>query len=144
MKITNEIKKQKAIELMNKLNIYKPYIRGFENDNMVCFFENFGGFWAYQEPELMAKIKEIEKTYKVLVYAVTHEYLEFGECYDFLYVSDIKANGNTPFFRKEILFMLVPTFGIKPTISARNSAQSVFARSVAALKGLCEVRYERI
>ena len=87
MKITNEIKKQKAIELMNKLNIYKPYIRGFENDNMVCFFENFGGFWAYQEPELMAKIKEIEKTYKVLVYAVTHEYLEFGECYDFLYVS---------------------------------------------------------
>lgn len=90
MKITNEIKKQKAIELMNKLNIYKPYIRGFENDNMVCFFENFGGFWAYQEPELMAKIKEIEKTYKVLVYAVTHEYLEFGECYDFLYIPDYK------------------------------------------------------
>ena len=91
MKITNEIKKQKAIELMNKLNIYKPYIRGFENDNMVCFFENFGGFWAYQEPELMAKIKEIEKTYNVLVFAVTHEYLEFGECYDFLYVPDYKS-----------------------------------------------------
>ena len=62
MKTTNEVKKQKAIELMNKLNIYKPYIRGFENDNRVCFFENFGGFWAYQEPELAAKIKEIEKT----------------------------------------------------------------------------------
>ena len=58
---------------------------------MVCFFENFGGFWAYQEPELAAKIKEIEKTYKVLVYAVTHEYLEFGECYDFLYVPDYKS-----------------------------------------------------
>lgn len=46
MKITNEIKKQKAIELMQQLEIYKPYIRGFENDNMVCFFENFGGFWT--------------------------------------------------------------------------------------------------
>lgn len=91
MKITNAIKKQKAIELMQQLEIYKPYIRGFEKDNKVCFFENFGGFWAYQEPELMAKIKEIEKTYKVLVYAVTHEYLEFGECYDFLYVSDYKS-----------------------------------------------------
>ena len=91
MKITNEIKKQKAIELMNKLNIYKPYIRGFETDNKVCFFENFGGFWAYQEPELAAKIKEIEKTYNILVYAVTHEYLEFGECYDFLYVPDYKS-----------------------------------------------------
>ena len=90
MKITNEVKKQKAIELMNKLNIYKPYIRGFETDNKVCFFENFGGFWAYQEPELMAKIKEIEETHNILVYAVTHEYLEFGECYDFLYIPDYK------------------------------------------------------
>ena len=91
MNVTKKIKKQKAIELMQQLEIYKPYIRGFEKDNKVCFFENFGGFWAYQEPELMAKIKEIEKTYKVLVYAVTHEYLEFGECYDFLYVSDYKS-----------------------------------------------------
>ena len=91
MNVTKEIKKQKAIELMNKLNIYKPYIKGFEKDNHVCFFEGFGGFWAYQEPELMAKIKEIEKTYNVLVFAVTHEYLEFGECYDFLYVPDYKS-----------------------------------------------------
>ena len=91
MNITIENKKQKAIELMQQLNIYKPYIRGFEKDNKVCFFENFGGFWAYQEPELMAKIKEIEKTYKVLVYAVTHEYLEFGECYDLLYIPDYKS-----------------------------------------------------
>ena len=90
MNITIENKKQKAIELMNKLNIYKPYIHGFETDNKVCFFENFGGFWAYQEPELMDKIKEIEKTHNVLVYAVTHEYLEFGECYDFLYIPDYK------------------------------------------------------
>ena len=44
MKITNEIKKQKAIELMNKLNIYKKKKQRFENDNMVWDFENFGGF----------------------------------------------------------------------------------------------------
>ena len=144
MNITIENKKQKAIELMNKLNIYKPYIHGFETDNKVCFFENFGGFWAYQEPELMAKIKEIEKTYKVLVYAVTHEYLEFGECYDFFIFPITKTNGNTRLFRKKTFFILMPTFGTKPTTTARNSAQSVFARSVAALKGLCEVRYERI
>ena len=92
MNITNEIKKQKAIELMNKLNIYKPYIHGFKTNNKVCFFENFGGFWAYQEPELMAKIKEIEETHNILVYAVTHEYLEFGECYDFLYIPDYKED----------------------------------------------------
>ena len=88
MNITIENKKQKAIELMNKLDIYKPYIKGFEKDNTVCFYENFGGFWAYQEPELMAKIKEFEEKHNVLVYAVTHEYTEFGECYDFLFISD--------------------------------------------------------
>ena len=86
MNITIENKKQKAIELMNKLDIYKPYIKGFKDKNSVCFYENFGGFWAYQEPELMAKIKEFEEKHNVLVYAVTHEYLEFGECYDFLYI----------------------------------------------------------
>ena len=92
MNVTKEIKKQRAIELMQQLEIYKPYIRGFETDNKVCFFENFGGFWAYQEPELMAKIKEIEETHNILVYAVTHEYLEFGECYDFLYIPDYKED----------------------------------------------------
>lgn len=88
MNIATKNKRQKAIEIMNKLDIYKPYIKGFEENNQICFFENFGGFWAYQEPELMAKIKEFEEKYNVLVYAVTHEFLEFGECYDFLYIPD--------------------------------------------------------
>ena len=50
MKITNEEKKIKGIELLNKLGIYKPYIKGFKKNNDVCYFENFAGFWAYQEP----------------------------------------------------------------------------------------------
>ena len=103
MNITMENKKQKAIELMNKLDIYKPYIKGFRENNQICFFENFGGFWANQEPEIEKKMKEIEKEYNCTVYAITHEYTEFGECYDFLMVSDykeewenlvIKDNGN--------------------------------------------------
>ena len=92
MNITNEQKKEKAIEIMQKLDIYAPYIRGFREENQVCFFESFGGFCAYQEPELMAKIKEFETQYNVLVYAVTHEYTDFGECYDFLYISDYKSD----------------------------------------------------
>lgn len=104
MRISRETKKQKAIELMNKLGIYKPYIKGFEKDDTVCFFENFVGYWAYQEPELMEKVKEFEEKHNCLVYAVTHEYFDFGECYDFLYISDyeedweyafVKLNPNT-------------------------------------------------
>ena len=61
MNITIENKKQKAIELMNKLDIYKPYIKGFKDKNSVCFYENFGGFWAYQEPELWQKSRNLKK-----------------------------------------------------------------------------------
>ena len=100
MNITIENKKQKAIELMQKLDIYKPYIKGFKDKTDVCFFECFGGYWAYQEPELMAKIKEFEEQYNVLVYAVTHEYTEFGECYDFLYVSDYEEEWNEMLYKQ--------------------------------------------
>ncbi len=66
--------KDKAIELMKQMDIYKPYIKGFQEKGMVCFFERFGGYWADQEPELYEKMKAIEKKYKCLVYAITHEF----------------------------------------------------------------------
>ena len=82
--------KEKAVELLGELDIYKPYIRGFKNKGDVCYFENFGGFWAYQEPELMEKIKQVEEKYGCLVYAVTHEYTTFGELYSMLIVTKYK------------------------------------------------------
>lgn len=81
-------KKKKAIELMKKMDIYKPYIRGFEESNKICFFEQYGGYWAEQEPALYEKIKEFEKEYDCIVYAVTHELTEVGELFDFLIVTD--------------------------------------------------------
>ena len=92
---TNITKKEKAIELLKKLDIYKPYIQGFKESDRVCFFENYGGFWIDQEPELYAKMKEIEKEYNCLVYAVTHEYTPFGECYSFLLVTDYPEEWDT-------------------------------------------------
>ena len=59
-------KKEKAIELLKQMDIYAPYIKGFREKGMVCFFERFGGYWADQEPEL---------------------YDDFGECYSFLIVT---------------------------------------------------------
>lgn len=79
-------KKEKAVEILKKLNIYKPYINGFQKKGDICFFERYGGYWAYQEPELMDKIKEFESSHNALVYAVTHEFTDFGECYDFMFV----------------------------------------------------------
>lgn len=81
--------KEKAIECMQQLNIYKPYIKKFEKDGTVTLFEGFGGYYIdeHQEPELLKKIREFEVETGSLVYAVTHEIFEFGECYSFLCVS---------------------------------------------------------
>lgn len=80
-------KKEVAIKYMKQLKIYKPYIEAFREKEKVCFFENFGGFYTDEEPEVQEKKFEIEKKHGVLVYAITHEYAEFGECYSFLIVT---------------------------------------------------------
>ena len=88
---TREEKKIKAIEIMKKMDIYKPYIEGFDNEDKVCFFEMFGGYWVDQEPEVYNKMKWVEDEFNCLVYAITHEYTEFGECYSFLVITDYKC-----------------------------------------------------
>lgn len=81
--------KEMAIKCMQQLDIYKPYIRKFEKDGTATLFERFAGYYITedQEPELLNKIKEFEAETGSLVYAVTHEMFEFGECYSFLCVS---------------------------------------------------------
>ncbi len=90
MKTTKQERKEKAIEIMKVLNIYEPYIEGFKDNDQVCLFEGYGGFWVFQEPELEAKMREIEEKHNCTIYAITHEITEFGELYDFLIVTNYK------------------------------------------------------
>ena len=101
-----------------------PYIEGFKERDQVCFFENFGGFWIDQEPELYAKMKELEKKYSCLVYAVTHEFTEFGELYDFLIVTDYPEEWDTLVYSQETVTRLLPMSGTKTKIGAASSAAS--------------------
>ena len=95
MNTTRQQKKEIAIGIMEKMDIYKPYIKAFEENDNVCFFERYAGFYAYQEPEVQKKIEEIEAEFKCVVYAITHEFTEFGECYSFLIVTDYKSEWKT-------------------------------------------------
>jgi hypothetical protein len=85
---TLQDKKNKAIEFMKQLDIYTPYIQGFRESDKVCFYENFGGYWVNQEPEIEAKMRQVEERYQCRVYAITLEFTDFGECYSFLVVTD--------------------------------------------------------
>ena len=81
------LQKEIAVKCLEKLDIYKPYINSFKSKKTLpCFYENFAGFWADQEPELWSKIKEIESEHGVLVYAITHEYLGDMEMWSMLCV----------------------------------------------------------
>jgi hypothetical protein len=81
--------KEIAIQCLEKLHIYKPYVNKFKSKaGIPCFFENFGGFYVDQEPELYDKIKEVEKENNCLVYAVTHEFINGDECWSMLCVTD--------------------------------------------------------
>lgn len=82
-----EKQKEFALKILKQLDIYRPYIKGFKDKGNVCWFENYAGFWAYQDEELMKKIKEFEEEHNALVYAVSHDYTQFGECFALLYIS---------------------------------------------------------
>lgn len=86
--LTKEQRKEKAIEIMKRLGIYEPYITGYKNHDKVCFYERFGGYWVYQEPEIEAKMREIEQRYDTTIYAITHDLTEFGDLWSFLCVAN--------------------------------------------------------
>ena len=92
MAATKEQQKEKALEIMKQLNIYSSFIEGYKEHDYVCMYEHYIGFWTFQYPELEAKIKEIEQKYNCTVYAVTHEFTDFDELYDFLIVPQYKKD----------------------------------------------------
>lgn len=76
--VQDMIEERRAIE---ELGIYKPYIRGFKQDNTICYFEQYAGFWAYQDEELMEKIKEFEeRTGKSVNFKLQFFHSVFGSC----------------------------------------------------------------
>jgi len=94
-KLTREEQKEIALKRLAQLDVFKPYIKAFNEKGIVTFYEGFGGFYATEsngEGELESKIRSFEKETGSLVYAATHEILEFGECYSFLVVSSYRED----------------------------------------------------
>lgn len=86
-KIT-QTQRDMALACMERLDLYKPYIKKFRSKQpLPCFFERLAGFWADQEEKLWNKIKSIEAEYGCLVYAITHEFSEIGETWSMLCIS---------------------------------------------------------
>ena len=53
--------KEIAIQCLKKLDIYKPYIRKFEKEDMPTFFERCAGYYLFNEPVLQDKVKKFQE-----------------------------------------------------------------------------------
>lgn len=89
MNVSKEIKKAEAINRMKALDLYAPYIKSFEKKDEIFMSEMTGGVYEFNDnEELNAKIKSFEEKTDALVYHVIRTMTQFGELYNFLYVSD--------------------------------------------------------
>lgn len=87
MELTTQEQKPIAIQFMQQLGVDKRCIDEFEKDGKVYCYEDFNATVIEPNSKLGRKIRDFEKKSQCLVYAVTHEFMMFGECYNFLHVS---------------------------------------------------------
>ena len=89
MNVSRETKKKEAIKRMKALDLYTPYIKAFKDKDEIFMSEMTGGVYEFKENTgLCDKIKEFEAEHNALIYHVIHTFTQFGELYNFLYVSD--------------------------------------------------------
>ena len=62
MKTTKEQRKEKALELMKQLKIYKPYINDFKKDNIVTYFEHHIGFGLFKTKNWTTRLNSLKKS----------------------------------------------------------------------------------
>jgi len=83
-----EAKKEEALKRMKKLGVFSGIIDAFSKRGEVLQSEPpFGACYTLSE-EQAERVKEFEKEHDALVYHVIHEFTNFGELENFLYVSN--------------------------------------------------------
>ena len=96
MKLDREIIKNMAVSAMQEMEILPAYINAFKRkrNNTITLFINGGGYYIdeYTEDNLLEKIKQVEKEYGGIIYAVIKNKLEDDTVYSMLYVGDNKED----------------------------------------------------
>lgn len=89
MNVSREDKKTEALKRMEVLGLFKPSIKAFKDRDEVQLSEQNGCLYEFSDNNVLNElVKNFEAQHNGLVYHVIHTYTEFGELYNFLYVSD--------------------------------------------------------
>lgn len=95
-------RKEIALQYLSKLQVNEEARTAFKEHDTVYLFDPLRLVPIEAGSYLDVKIKRIKKAHNCTVYAVTHSFLEFGECYEFLLASpypedwehSLRTNGN--------------------------------------------------
>lgn len=83
-----EAKKEEALKRMRKLNLFNPLIHEFEKYGTVHQSEPPHGACFSLTEEQKERVREFEERNDALVYHIIHEFTNFGELENFLFVSN--------------------------------------------------------
>lgn len=62
MKNTTISKKDVALDLLKRMDIYAPYIKGFRESDKVCFFELSADIGRNRSPNCLLKCRKLKKS----------------------------------------------------------------------------------
>lgn len=124
--LTREQQHKNAIQFLNQIGSYKPYTNAFKNGT-ITMYEGFGGYYVEDE-HLLKIIRDVEEQYDGTVYAVIHDFTNFGEMYTLLWSTgyeedvdySIEEDNGTYYAMSYVYNKTVPEFsefgtvGIKP------------------------------
>lgn len=83
--LSKEQQKENAIKALEKIQCYKPYLNAFKKGT-ITMYEGVGGYYLdKQEQAVLDKISQIEKELNGTVFAVIHQFTDFGELYTMLW-----------------------------------------------------------
>lgn len=88
MYLTREQMKQKAVKAMKKIKVYEPFIKQFEEEDIITMYISGFGYTIDKNTEdnLLETIRETEEDYGGLVYGVSKNTLGEDTVYSLLWI----------------------------------------------------------
>lgn len=123
--------KEKAIEYMRVLGIDEKLINAYSETNKPILFDS-GDVGVLLDEQLLdhakayAKKIELEQERGLLIYAILHETLSFGEFYDFMFVSNYSEDWDLSLKSYGDFYRVTATYAWNVNEEHRSDMGSIF------------------